>query len=80
MVPDYYNYYYGGYAQNPEASNAQEEQSADAAAAVAVAVDAGDGGEAAGGTTACDGVGAEVTSQPDNSAATSTEVCSRQTD
>lgn len=68
-IPDYYNYYYGGYAQNPEAPNAQEEQSA-----AAVAVEAVDGGEATAVTTSCEGVGAEVASQPDNSAATSTEV------
>lgn len=74
--PDYYNYYYGGYAQNPEASNPQEEPSTDAAAVAAVAADAANGGEAAEVTTSYDAVGAEVASQPDNSAATSTEVCS----
>lgn len=73
VVPDYYNYYYGGYAQNPEALDAQEEQSTDAAAA---AVDAADGGEAAAVTTSCEGNGVEAPSQPDNSAATATEVCS----
>ncbi|XP_075870362.1 angiogenic factor with G patch and FHA domains 1 isoform X5 [Nelusetta ayraudi] len=67
---DYYNYYYGGYTQNPEASNAQEEQST---AAAAVAVEAVDGGEATEVTTSCEGVGAEEASQPDNSAATATE-------
>lgn len=74
VLPDYYNYYYGGYAQNPEASNAQEEPSTDAAAAVAA--DAANGGEVAEVTTSYDAVGAEVAGQPDNSAATSTEVCS----
>lgn len=61
VVPEYYNYYYGGYAQNPEALNGQEEQSAAAAAEV---------------TMSCEGVGPEVAGQPDNIAATSTEVCS----
>lgn len=70
---DYYNYYYGGYTQNPEASNAQEEQSTAATAVAVEAVDAVDGGEATEVTTSCEGVGAEEASQPDNSAATSTE-------
>lgn len=70
VIPDYYNYYYGGYAQNPEAPSAQEEPSA----AAVGAVEAVGGGEATVVTASCDGVGAEVASQPDNSAAPSTEV------
>ncbi|XP_033990838.1 angiogenic factor with G patch and FHA domains 1 isoform X2 [Trematomus bernacchii] len=46
---DYYNYYYGGNTQNPEASDSQEGlNTEEAAAAAAVVVEAADGSNAAG--------------------------------
>lgn len=72
FFPDYYNYYYGGYTQNPEASNTQEDLNT--ATAVA-AVEAAEGSEATEVTSSHEAAGAEVSSQPENNAAASTEVC-----
>lgn len=68
--PDYYNYYYGGYTQNPEASNTQEDLNTAAAA-----VEAAEGSEATEVTSSHEAAGVEVLSQPENGAAASTEVC-----
>ncbi|XP_041801714.1 angiogenic factor with G patch and FHA domains 1 isoform X2 [Chelmon rostratus] len=62
---DYYNYYYGGCSQNPEAADTQEGLNAVAA------VDAADGSEAAEVSTPA--AAADVTVQPDSSVAATTE-------
>ncbi|XP_051270055.1 angiogenic factor with G patch and FHA domains 1 isoform X3 [Dicentrarchus labrax] len=64
---DYYNYYYGGCSQNPEASDTQEGLN------TVAAVDAADGGEAAEVSTTNEAAVADVSGQPDNSVAASTE-------
>ncbi|XP_035517519.1 angiogenic factor with G patch and FHA domains 1 isoform X2 [Morone saxatilis] len=64
---DYYNYYYGGCSQNSEASDTQEGLNAVAA------VDAADGGEAAEVSTTNEAAVADVSGQPDNSVAATTE-------
>ncbi|KAI3370310.1 hypothetical protein L3Q82_025080 [Scortum barcoo] len=66
---DYYNYYYGGYSQNQEASDTQEGLDTGAAAAAV------DGSEAAEFSTPNEAAAADVSSQPDNSVAATTEVC-----
>ncbi|XP_068598735.1 angiogenic factor with G patch and FHA domains 1 [Brachionichthys hirsutus] len=64
---DYYNYYYGGCSQNPEAANVQE------GLAVAAAVDATDGAETAEGSTSKEAAAAEVPGHPDNDVAAAAE-------
>lgn len=69
-VPDYYNYYYGGYNQNPEASDTQEGLNPEAAveaADVSKAAEVSAPDEAAVAT-------ADVSGQPENSVAPTTEV------
>lgn len=68
---DYYNYYYGGYSQNPEASDTHEGLN------TVAAVDAADGSEATEVTTPNEAAAAaeEVSGQPENSVAATTEVC-----
>ncbi|XP_076613163.1 angiogenic factor with G patch and FHA domains 1 isoform X4 [Chaetodon auriga] len=63
---DYYNYYYGGYNQNPEAADAQEGLNA-------AAVDAADGSEAAEGSTPNEAAAHDVSAQPVTSVAATTE-------
>lgn len=70
-VPDYYNYYYGGYNQNPEASDTQEGLNPEAAveaAAVSETAEVSTPDEAAAATV-------NVSVQPENSVAPTTEVC-----
>ncbi|XP_070758774.1 angiogenic factor with G patch and FHA domains 1 [Enoplosus armatus] len=69
---DYYNYYYGGYNQNPEASDTQEGLN------TVAAVDAADGGEAAEVLAAevltpDEAAAADVSGQPGNRVAATTE-------
>nr|XP_046240323.1 angiogenic factor with G patch and FHA domains 1 isoform X2 [Scatophagus argus] len=64
---DYYNYYYGGYSQNPEASDTQEGLNSVAA------VDAADGSETTEVSTSNEAAAAQVSGQPDSSGATTTE-------
>ncbi|TKS70886.1 Angiogenic factor with G patch and FHA domains 1 [Collichthys lucidus] len=71
---DYYNYYYGGYDQNQEASYSQEALSTDAAAVeAAAAVDAADVSEAAEVSTPNIAAAPDVSSQRDNSVPVTTE-------
>lgn len=72
-VPDYYNYYYGGYNQNPEASDTQEGLNLEAAveaADVSEAAEVSAPDEAAAATV----VVTDVSGQPENSVAPTTEV------
>ncbi|XP_047439314.1 angiogenic factor with G patch and FHA domains 1 isoform X3 [Mugil cephalus] len=62
---DYYNYYYGGYCQNPEEAETQEH--------VDVAVEAADCSEAAEVSTPNEAAAADVPAQPDGSVAVTTE-------
>ncbi|KAM9362352.1 angiogenic factor with G patch and FHA domains 1 [Symphorus nematophorus] len=64
---DYYNYYYGDYNQNPEASYTQEGLNTIAA------VDAADGNEATEVSTSNEAAAVDVSAQPDNSVAAPTE-------
>lgn len=76
FLPDYYNYYYGGYCQNNEVADTPESSNpvqAEAASAVA-AVEAADYSEAAQ-VPALNAPAAEVSGQPDSSAAVTAEVC-----
>lgn len=76
-LPDYYNYYYGGYYQNPEAADTQEGLNAAAAEEVAAVVDGADGSEAAEVSTPTAAVAAVVadeSGQPDSSVTATTEV------
>lgn len=66
---DYYNYYYGGYSQNPEATYTHDGGNEEAA------VVAADGIEATEGTTTSETPVAEISGQLENSVAASTEVC-----
>lgn len=74
---DYYNYYYGGYSQNPEASDTQEGLN------TAAPLDAAGSNETTEATTevttsteaAAAAAAAEVSDQPENSVAATTEVC-----
>ena len=68
LSPDYYNYYYGGYCQNPEGVDTQESLS------TAAAVDAADGSAAAEVSTANELASADVSCPPDSSVAAATEV------
>ncbi|XP_027134996.1 angiogenic factor with G patch and FHA domains 1 isoform X2 [Larimichthys crocea] len=75
---DYYNYYYGGYDQNQEASYSQEALNTDAAAVEAAAVDAAavdaaDVSEAAEVSMPNEAAAPDVSSQPDNSVPATTE-------
>ncbi|XP_078023163.1 angiogenic factor with G patch and FHA domains 1 isoform X3 [Epinephelus lanceolatus] len=77
---DYYNYYYGGYSQNPEGSETQEGlntvAAVDAAAVDTAAVDAVDGSEAADvSTTPNEAAAADANfnPNPDDSVAVTTE-------
>ncbi|XP_044037168.1 angiogenic factor with G patch and FHA domains 1 isoform X2 [Siniperca chuatsi] len=64
---DYYNYYYGSYNQNPEASHTQEDLN------TVAAVDAADVSEAAEVSTPNQAAVADVSGQPDNSVTATTE-------
>lgn len=66
---DYYSYYYGGYSQNPEASATHEGLN------TVAAVDAANGSEVTEVTTLNEEAAAEVSGQPENSVAATTEVC-----
>ncbi|XP_018555702.1 angiogenic factor with G patch and FHA domains 1 isoform X2 [Lates calcarifer] len=73
---DYYNYYYGGYYQNPEAADTQEGLNAAAAEEVAAVVDGADGSETAEVSTPTAAVAAVVadeSGQPDSSVTATTE-------
>ncbi|GLD69985.1 angiogenic factor with G patch and FHA domains 1 isoform X1, partial [Lates japonicus] len=77
---DYYNYYYGGYYQNPEAADTQEglnaAAAAEAEAEVVAVVDGADGSEAADVSTPTAAVAAVVadeSGQPDSSVTATTE-------
>ncbi|XP_072238681.1 angiogenic factor with G patch and FHA domains 1 isoform X2 [Leuresthes tenuis] len=64
---DYYNYYYGGYCQNPEGVDTQESLS------TAAAVDAADGSAAEEVSAANESAAADVSCPPDSSVAAATE-------
>lgn len=74
FLPDYYNYYYGGCYQNPEGADTQE-------SSITATVDAADGNEATADgneaievTTPNEAAAADVSGQPDSTAAVPTEV------
>lgn len=73
FFPDYYNYYYGGYSQNPETSDTPETLNAEAAAsAAASAAESSDATEVA---TSKEAAAIELSGLPENCVPATTEVC-----
>lgn len=70
VLTDYYNYYYGGCYDNPEAADTQESQAK-------AQVDAADGCEAAEVSTLEEAAAEGVSHQPDSGVAVVAEVCFR---
>ncbi|XP_022056058.1 angiogenic factor with G patch and FHA domains 1 isoform X2 [Acanthochromis polyacanthus] len=68
---DYYNYYYGGYSQNPEVADTQESQNAEAA--TAEVVDAADCSQTAEVSAPNEAAAEDVSAQTDSSVPETTE-------